>query len=455
MNKSDSERIAGLLEKIGYKKTSRMNEADLIVVNMCSVRQSAVDRVYGKIKDFAKLKTQNSKLKTILTGCILKKDIKKFAQDFDLILDIRDLPNWTEKLRNTHLTCGRLLNKRYNKDGLNNCFKIEPKYKNSFSAFIPISNGCNNSCAYCVVPYTRGPEVCRSVDEVLAEVKNLIKKGYKEIWLLGQNVNSYGVHRKTDAKFTTLDNFVSNGASAKQTRKINFAKLLRMVNDIPGDFWIRFTSSHPKDMSDELIETMAKCKKVCEYVHLPIQSGDNIILKKMNRHYTVAHYKNLIKKIRTAFKKYRPKSLPVAISTDIIVGFPGETKKQFENTVKLMREIKFDMAYIARYSPRPDTVAFKMKDNISSQEKKRGEKILTDILKKTALEKNKKYIGKTVKVLIEKIKDGFVLGKTRSFKTVKIKQRIKNKEQKIDIGNIDTVKIFKADSFGLKGKMLK
>jgi len=336
MNKSDSERIAGDLESKGYQPASNTNEADLIVVNMCSVRQSAVDRVYGLFPKFKKLREKKPKLKTVLTGCILKEDKRKFTKRFDQILKIGDL------------------------------LKYQPKYQNNFRAFIPISNGCNNFCSYCVVPYVRGPLVCRPYEEIIDEVKNLIKKGYKEIWLLGQNVNSYGVQRGTDAEPST--------ELTRKKKAVNFAKLLKMVNDIPGDFRIRFTSSHPADFTDELIDVMANSKKVAKYLHLPVQSGDNQILKKMNRPYTAEKYKNLVKKIR--------KKIPdINLSTDVIVGFPGETKKQFENTVKLFKEIKFNIAYIAKYSPRPGTTAFRLKDNIPLKEKKRREKILREILK--------------------------------------------------------------------------
>jgi len=344
MNKSDSERITSILENMNYKLASKINEADLIVVNMCSIRQSAVDRVYGLISKFKKLKMKNSRLKIILTGCILKEDNKKFKKFFDFILDIKTLRNWPNFLKSTVIS---LPWQRYD----DNCdyLKIKPKYKNNFSAFVPISNGCNNFCSYCVVPYVRGSLVCRNYKEILEEVKKLIEKGFKEIILLGQNVNDY------------------------QFKKVNFTQLLKMINALPGNFWIRFISPHPKNFSDELIETMAKCQKLVKEIHLPVQSGDNTILKKMNRNYTVSQYKNLIKKIRK-------KISGIKISSDIIVGFPGETKKQFQNTVKLVKEINFDKAYIAKYSPRLGTMANKLKDNVSIQEKKRRWQILEKLI---------------------------------------------------------------------------
>ena len=400
MNKSDSERIATVLEKIGYQPAEKLEQADLIMVNMCSVRQSAVDRIWGLAQKFTKLRNRKPNLKTVLTGCILSKDRKKFTSKFDLISNIKDLA----KLR------------------------IIPRYSSKVTAYVPISTGCDNYCAYCVVPYVRGREICRPVDEILKEVKNLIKKGYKEIILLGQNVNSYP----------------------------HFPKLLQKINDIPGNFWIRFTSPHPKDTTKELIEAVAKLSKVCEHIHLPIQSGDNKILKKMNRNYTVEQYRKLIREIKKTPGGRDAKSfVPYSISTDIIVGFPGETKKQFENTAKLMRWAKFDMAYIAQYSPRPGTAAAKLKDNVSPKEKKRREKVLTAILKKTALENNKKYIGKIVEVLIiGKDRSGNIQGRTRTFKNMRIRQTTDNKRQTTKFGEFTKIKITKATIWGLEGELV-
>lgn len=418
MNRSDSERIAVVLENKGYKPAQKIDGADLIVVNMCSVRQSAVDRVFGKIRDFAKLKAQNSKLKTILTGCLLKKDKNKLSKLFDLILDINYLPKWPEILdyKKPKIISGKKLLKS------KNYFEIEPKYSNKFSALVPIMTGCNNFCAYCVVPYVRGREISRPAEEIVCEIKRLIKQGCKEIWLLGQNVNSY------NNKQRTMNN----------EQKIGFPKLLKMVNDIPGEFWIRFTSSHPKDFSDGLIKIMKDCKKVTPYLNLPVQTGDDEILKRMNRPYTITQYKKIINKIR--------KEIPsITLSTDVIVGFPGETKKQFENTAKLFKELKYDMAYIAKYSPRAGTAAVKLKDNVPQKEKSRREKILTEILKQTALENNEKYIGKEVEVLMM---DNSI-GKTRTNKTVKI-----NSKKNLS-GKFVKVKITNALAWSLKGEYEK
>lgn len=431
MNYSDSERIASVLEKIGYKKSQNPEMADLILINMCSVRQMAVDRVYGKINDFIKLKNKNKKVKIILTGCILESDRQKLKEKVDLILDIKNLKELP-----------KMLNSGYSMLKEENYLMIKPKYQSVFSAFVPIMTGCDNFCSYCAVPFTKGREVSRPIEEIISEVKNLVKNDFKEIWLLGQNVNSY--HSPISTNVVTND---TNRHSRKlvpkfvNIRDINFPKLLKVVNDIPGKFWIRFTSPHPKDFSDELINAIAESEKVTPYLNLPVQSGDDEILKRMNRPYNIAHYKNLVKKIR--------KKIPdIVLSTDVIVGFPGEAKKQFENTVKLFKEMKYDMAYIARYSPRPGTATSKLKDNVSLKEKEKRWLILNKILKKTALENNKKYIGKKVEVLSGNYKNGFLIGKTKHYKTIKFKG-----EKKL-IGRFSKVKVTDASAWRLESCLL-
>jgi tRNA-2-methylthio-N6-dimethylallyladenosine synthase len=405
MNISDAERISAVLETAKYKNTSDMNEADLIVVTMCSVRQSAVDRIDNLANKFNKLKIKNRKLITVLTGCVLKKDKIKLAKGFDFVVDIKDIKKLPEilgskKAKNT-----------------NNYLDIAPKYSSKFSANIPIMTGCNNFCAYCVVPYTRDRETSRPSKEIIAEIKDAVKNGYKEFWLLGQNVNSY------------------------KDEKTNFPELLKLINNIPGEFWVRFTSSHPKDFNDKVIEAMATCKKVSPYLNLPVQAGDDKVLKSMNRHYTVKDYKNKIKKLRE-------KIPDIAISTDIIVGFPGETKQHFENTVKLFKEIKYDMAYINKYSPRTGTAAFKLKDNVSWDEKKRREKVLTDVLKETALEENKKLLEKEVAVLFNENRGENYFGKTENYKTIKVKSHNNI------LGKIVKVRIVEAKPFVLTGEII-
>ena len=330
MNEADSERIASVLEKKGYRpikadsSAKAISQADLVLVNMCSVRQSAVDRVFGVAEKLLTLKSKNLKLKSILTGCILPKDKRKLSEKFDKITKFNDL-----------LEC-------------------LPKRKSSKVANIPISNGCNNACSYCAVPQARGRLVCRNHRDILKEIKDSVKNGLGEIWLLGQNVNDY---------------------RSPGDKSVNFAKLLKAATDIPGKFQIRFMSPNPKNFTDGLIDFMASSEKIAKFLNLPVQSGDDKILKAMNRPYTAQQFKKLVKRIR--------KKIPgINLTTDVIVGFPGETKAQFENTAKLFRELKFNLAYISKYSVRTGTAASKMKDNVSLEEKKRREKILRKIIAK-------------------------------------------------------------------------
>jgi len=473
MNHSDSERIAAVLASAGIRPAKNIDNADLLIINSCSVRQSAINRIYGQLINFRKSKKHG---KTILTGCILETDKKKFKDKFDLIIDIKELVKNPEKL----IGLLKIADMEFRAFEHTDYFKINPQYSSDFSAYIPIMTGCNNFCSYCAVPYTRGQEISRPAGEIIAEIKRLIGKGYKEITLLGQNVNSY---------ISQAPNPKSQIPNKSQTNKkpIKFPELLKLINGIPGNFWIRFLTSHPKDMSDKLIRTMAQCKKVCEYIHLPVQSGDDRILQKMNRRYTATRYLKLIKNIRKVYdletrfpsgnlvSKSTPTVYnPLAISTDIIVGFPGETKTQFANTAKIMRSVKFDMAYLAEYSSRSGTVAAKLEDNVPILEKKRRKEFLNDILRKTALANNKKYEGKIVEVLIEKVDDKFAYGKTRTFKNVRIQNPpqspfTKGEEKstkkippfkKGRLGGISLlpgqfakVKITQAGAWGLEGKM--
>jgi tRNA-2-methylthio-N6-dimethylallyladenosine synthase len=324
MNKSDSERLAGYLEEQKYRPVNDFKQANLVIVNICSVREAAVNRAKTRAKQ---IKSQNPKTKLVLTGCIMEADKKEFKKIADEI--------WPHP-------------------------SLELKAKHAFkeNAFVPIMTGCNNFCSYCVVPYARGKEKSRKPEKIIKDVENLIEKGHRKIMLLGQNVNSYNSRFKIyDLRF-------------KNKKKCNFPSLLKLATETPGDFKISFLTSHPKDMSDKLIEVISSSNKISKDIHLPVQSGDNEILKKMNRKYTVEHYKNLINKIKERITGAR-------ISTDIIVGFPGETKNQFENTVKLIKEVGFSQIFVAAYSPRPQTAASKLEDDISCEEKKRRrEKIL-------------------------------------------------------------------------------
>jgi len=387
MNASDSEKIETILKKKRHKKSEVIESANILVINCCSVRQAAMDRVFGLIHKW------KDKKKIILAGCLLESDRKRMKE--------------------------RGIKFLYPDEYF---FSLPCRLK-KFRATVPIMTGCDNFCSYCVVPYSRGREKSRKSEEILKEIKCLIKNGCKEITLLGQNVNSY------------------------RDGKTDFPKLLKKINSLPGDFWIRFMTSHPKDMSDDLIGAIARSKKVCEYVHLPIQAGSDEILTKMNRKYSAKDYLKLIDKIRTAFRKYKP-DIPFALSTDIIVGFPGETKKQFAESADIMKGVGFDMIYIGEYSPRVGTAAWKMTDDVSRNEKTRRKKLLDKILKKTALANNKFYIGLVQKILVESEKKGFYFGKNRTMKDVRFQSDRRNL-----IGQFAKVKIMKASAWNLEGKV--
>ena len=396
------------------RKLPKRKEADLAVLNMCSVRQSAVDRVYGLSPQLKAIKQKNRGFKTIVTGCILQRDRRKMAEIFDFVLNKEDLQNWPELIKK-----GVASKKR------SDYLKIKPKYENNIQAYVPISNGCDNFCTYCAVPYTRGRLVSRGHKDILKEIKELIKEGYKEIWLLGENVNSY---------------------LSPTDKKINFSKLIKEIDRIEGRFWLRFTSPHPKDFSNELIGVLSKSPKFAPYINLPAQSGDNAILRKMNRPYTREKYINLVKRIRKGFKERN-----IAISTDIIVGFPGETKGQFNNSADLLRKVKFDMAYIAKYSPRPQSFSCeKMENDVGKKEKKEREKILSEILKKTALEKNDKFLDQEVEVLALE-KDGeYYNGRTGQNKAIRFKS-----DRNDLLGKFVRVKVAKAKTWNLEGVLIK
>jgi tRNA-2-methylthio-N6-dimethylallyladenosine synthase len=411
MNKADSERIASYLNSKRIT-SEEQKTADLVVINTCGVRQKAEDRIYGLVEQIRK---DNPSSDIVITGCLAKREdvIKRLKERVKLFMPINELPKLIESLSNK--TDGKSLDDLRENQG-EKYLEIEPDYGNNFSAYIPIGNGCNNFCSYCVVPYARGREVYRDFDKIINEVKKLVSLGYKEINLIAQNVNSYKSNDK------------------------DFADLILEIDKIPGDFWLRFSSSHPKDMKDKLINAMGECSKLVNHLHIAVQSGDDEILKKMNRNYTVEKFKQLISKI----KEEKP---GIAISTDLIVGFPSEDRKAFENSKKLFEEIRFDFAYTSMYSPRYGTAAYRLKDDVSDQVKKKRENEILEILKITALEKNNQYLNKTVKVLVEgKNRSSKYFGKTSTYKNVCFDYPKNNL-----VGSFVKVKINKSQDFGLEG----
>ena len=386
MNKSDAERIETVLQSLGYFPTEKEKDANILMIVACSVRQKGIDRIFGKARVWQKFKNKGAML--MLTGCLSLWDKKRLENKFDFIFDIKNL--WElEK----YLFEKQTLPKDY--------LKITPKYQSEFQAFVPIMTGCNNFCSYCIVPYVRGRELSIDFKDILQQIKDLVKAGCKEITLLGQNVNSYDPKDKQEF---SSDNLYKN----------NFAKLLWELNKIEDLKRVHFMTSHPKDMSDDLIEALTLPKQL-NYLHLPVQSGSDKILKSMNRKYTIADYLKIIEKV----KKIKP---DIAIGTDIIVGFPGETEKDFQNSIDLYNKIKFDISYVAQFSPRPGTAAEKLKDDISRPEKKRRWEKLQKLNEKYSFKNNKKYLEKKVSVLIDtKVKDRIWEGNSMEMKRVRVK----------------------------------
>lgn len=397
MNRSDSEKIAARLEDSGYQPAPTAEKSDLVVINFCSVRQGAVHRALDQAH---KLALRNKKI--VAAGCVLPQDKKMLAA--------KNIEFWHP----------------------DEYFPSRPLRHNRFSAFVPIMTGCDNFCSYCAVPLTRGREKSRPAEAILAEIKKALRDGSQEIILLGQNVNSY-----------------KSPNPGRRAPGADFPSLLKKIDRLPGKFWLSFISSHPKDMSPELIRVFAQSKKIIPYLHLPVQSGDDRILRAMNRRYTTKHYKTLLKKIRLAWVKERGAWPPLAISTDVIVGFPGETKKQFQNTLKLIREEKFDMVYFARYSPRSGTAAARLKDNVPPQEKRRRAGLINGQLKKNSLAINKKYLNQKIEVLIEQAGHGSASGRTATNKNILLPK------SGLRSGRIVAARITGVSAWGLSGEAVK
>jgi len=382
MNKAESRQVADYLELAGYQSTDALQKADLVVLNTCVVRQSAESKVLGMLGYLKGIKSQKSDLSILVTGCFVNSDIKQLENNFphvDLFFkpsDYSGLLNWAEKqalVRREEIAC------------------LPPSPNITVSAFIPIIQGCNNFCSYCIVPYRRGREMSRPIDEVVCEVTELAKRGTREVTLLGQNVNSYGHDLPVPS---------------------NLSDLLSALNDVAGLERIRFLTNHPKDMSQQLIQTIASLDKVCQHINLPLQAGSDDVLKAMRRGYTAEQYRQLVGSIR----RYMPE---VALSTDVIVGFPDESDGQFEQTLAMLEEIRFDTVHVAVYSPRPGTIAAREnRDNIPNEIKKERLNKVEDIQTNIATEINSGLMGRTLEVLVEGKKGRKWYGRTRSNKLV-------------------------------------
>lgn len=437
MNKNDSERAATLLDGLGLEPRSRAEESDFVLINTCSVRQTAEDRVYGLTDRLAKLKLTNPRFTLAVTGCMPGRDkdgkLREKLPQVDLFFPISRLMELPKKI-------SEIYPEIYNSPDLEKDYlKLTPKRKGTSQAYVTIQTGCNYFCTYCVVPFARGLERNRPVKDILEEARALAASGCLEITLLGQTVNSF---RAID-----LENFDKNNPYHD-----NFAALLWEVNQIPGIARVHWTAPHPRHMTDEVIDALALPKQI-NFLHLPVQSGDNEMLRKMNRRYTAEQYLKLIEKV----KQKRPS---ISLGTDIIVGFSGESEAQFERTVELYKAADFDIAYLAMYSPRSGTAAYKaFEDDIPREEKRRRWRVLQDLMEEIVLRKNQEYVGKTVEVLVEKCEPSKILqSKTSDGKSSFLCQG-NSREMKLttfvgapeDIGNLIKVKINKVREWVLEG----
>jgi len=378
MNISDSERLTTVFSNMGFSRTEVAEEADILGIVACSVRQKAIDKVYSRIHLWNKWKKSRN-LITFVTGCLLDEDKNKFLKTFDLVFDTNNITGLPEMISQYGVVTATGLRSHHNQREF---WGITPSYDSDYEAFIPIQNGCDKFCTYCAVPYTRGREVSRPSGEILSEIRRLLEKGYKSITLLGQNVNSYGLDKKGG--------------------ELRFSELLeeigKMGDESTNTFWVYFTSPHPRDMTEDVLETIARHKCLAKQIHLPLQSGDDEILKKMNRNHSLEDYRKIVDSIR--------RILPEAtLFTDIIVGFTEESEDNFENTRRAMEEFAYNMAYIATYSPRPGAVSSRWDDPIPQDVKKQRLHILSDVFIKSAGIYNESLIGS--------IKDVLVTGRSR------------------------------------------
>ena len=402
MNKSDTERMLGMLEHFGYTETKKPKDADLLMVNTCSIRQLSEDKAFSQLGLWGKWKKSTlPNIKIGICGCVAQqkaKEIFKRAPYVDFVLGthkIYSLPEIIKRINNGERVCECTETNATEDDKAKDYIIDRVK---SVNAWIPITEGCNNFCTYCIVPYTRGRERSRSPELIIKEAKDALKAGFKEITLLGQNVDSYGKDFKD--------------------KNYRLADLLKELNAIEGKFRIRFVTSYPTDITDELIETAKNLDKVCEYFHIPMQSGNTEVLKKMNRRYDRETYGKIVEKIRNTIPD-------VTITSDFIAGFPGETEEQFLDTLSAIDEFELDYSNTAAYSPREKTVAAKWTDKFIPDEEKTSRLArLNDKVKENCLKSNKKYVGREMEILVESFENhkgtNIITGRTRNNKLVHI-----------------------------------
>ena len=427
MNEEDSEKLSGMLKRVGYTKTENKEDAGIILFNTCCVRENAENKVFGNLGSLKHLKKENPDLIIGICGCMMQQEgmadkiLKKFPY-VNIVFGTHNAYKFPEYL-NRVKTEGVQIKEIFNKE-TDIVEGLPIDRESNVKAFVTIMYGCNNFCTYCIVPYVRGRERSRKPEDILKEIRELVAQGYKEITLLGQNVNSYGKGLEEE---------------------VDFAKLLRMIDEIEGLERVRFMTSHPKDLTVDVIMAIKECDKLCEQIHLPVQSGSNSILKKMNRHYTREYYLDLVKKIK--------EEIPgVTLTTDIIVGFPGETEEDFQETLELVKEVGYSSAFTFIYSRRNNTPADMMLNQVSEEDKHHRFNRLVAAVNERVIAQNKAEEGNILEVLVEgnsKNDAEKLTGRTRTGRLVNFTG------EGINAGDIVNVKITRAQNFSLIGEVIK
>ena len=460
MNISDSERVRSVVEQMGFTHTDKEEDAQLLGILSCSVRQKPIDKVYSRIYKWNRLKSKKNVL-TFVSGCVLPDDREKFLKLFDFVFPMSELNDFPSMMKEYGVASALslqapseafVIEEYFEQKPVQKVFKpvkmasinskpilptnkdifqlwnVQPNYQSEFEAYVPIQNGCDKFCSYCAVPFTRGREISRPSAEILEEISQLMQGGYKSITLLGQNVNSYGLERNDEISFAQL-----------------LEKIGGLGEKLNNPAWVYFTSPHPRDMSRDVVEAIAKYKTLAKQIHLPLQSGDDHVLVKMNRKHNVDRYRESIMHI----KELVPQA---TLFTDIIVGFTGETEEQFQNTMNSFDEFQYNMAYIAMYSPRPGAQSFRWEDDIPKDTKKDRLQRLTDKLEGISLQYNQALIGKEMTILVRNTerKTGYLSGHNEG----KIVTRIISKDEHL-IGKFVTVKVTEASGFSITGELIK
>lgn len=424
MNESDSERYAGQLESLGYRRTEDMDMADVVLLNTCCVRETAEGKILGKIGELKHVKQHNPNLIIAVAGCMAQEwqdRLFERAPHIDLVIGTHNIHKLIELIRERQAKSGHYLEADMTVPAFHD---LPTKRFQKFFAWVPIMNGCNKFCTYCIVPYVRGREVSRPIADIVREIEEIAKEGYKEITLLGQNVNSYGLDLKDGTDFSAL---------------------LQAVDRIDGIERVRYMTSHPKDMTFAMIDAIADSRKVVNHMHLPIQSGSDELLKKMNRGYTVDQYMELV--------EYARKRIPdLVLTTDIIVGFPGETEEMFCQTLDLLKRVQYDMAYTFIYSPRTGTPAAKMEHQVPQEEKSRRLQSLMDVQNVYSLQLNQAMEHKEYEVIVEgptKNDENHWFGRTTGNKMI-----IWEHDGSAAVGDTVKVAVDKGQTWVLKGHLI-